>query len=325
MRLWIRTEANSAIGYGHLVRMLALADAAVAKGFNVSIFTNTPVSIEVPASITIKYISDDTELLSESMNCKPDWLFVDGYQFTESQCLVFNQVAKYLGHIDDLALSLPLNSSLLVSPAGEQFLDFYQRQFSAAKLLCGLSYVLLRPEFMEEPSQYTQRESFLISFGGADVANLSLKAIRQLKYLNISSIELVVTDAMKLDESDELLNGVSILRNLNAAQMVELMGRAKFAIGAAGSTMFELATQGVPSVFAIVADNQTKAATALVDAGWCFAFDATQNDVEQRMTSLLQQLLTSDLLKMHQLAYQTVDAFGAQRIVDAMEEISGKI
>jgi spore coat polysaccharide biosynthesis predicted glycosyltransferase SpsG len=325
MELWIRLDANSQMGFGHLVRMTALATAAVEKGWKVKLFTTSKIDLCLSPHIENNTIDSDEQMLHHSLIHKPDWLFVDGYHFTKQQCEIFNRVATNLAHIDDLQQSYPLNSQLLVSPNGVEYSEFYRKTFPKAKLLCGLPYVLLRPEFQQGYLDYAKRDIAIVSFGGGDVANLSLCAVESLQLAGIADIHLVVTDAMTIDLNSAALAKVTVHQNLPAKEMARLMGKAKIAIAAAGSTMFELASQGVPSVFAIVADNQKKAASQAKATGWCFVFDARECLAKQQLLEKTNGLLASELFNMHNLALQMVDVHGAERIVAAMESISQSV
>ncbi|WP_221074016.1 hypothetical protein [Agarivorans aestuarii] len=322
MELWIRLDANPSIGFGHLVRMSALANAAIARRWKVKLFTTSRITINLPTGVELNYVDSDQQLLNQSLINKPEWLFIDGYHFTQQQCEIFNRIADQLAHIDDLQQAYQLDSQLLVSPNGEAFKAFYCETFPRAELLLGLRYVLLRSEFEQSFLNYSERKIALVSFGGADVANLSWDAVEALISAGFTDIHLVVTDAMNINLNNTNLAKVSLHRNLSAKEMANLMGRAKIAMGAAGSTMFELASQGVPSVFAIVADNQVTAARELEASGWCLAFDIRVDTAKQQLSDKLDCLLASDLSKMHDFARQTVDVYGPERIITAMERIS---
>ncbi|MGY5449752.1 PseG/SpsG family protein [Agarivorans sp. MS3-6] len=322
MELWIRLDASSNIGFGHLVRMSALAKAAVAREWKVKLFTTSRVAVNLPPGIELTYIDGDKQLLNQSLINKPDWLFLDGYHFSQQQCGIFNRIANRLAHIDDLQQAYPLDSHLVVSPSGKDFKDFYSNTFPRATLLLGVRYVLLRSEFQQGFLSYPKRDIVLVSFGGADVANLSLDAVEALSNQGLSDIHLVVTDAMTIDLNSPKLAKVTLHQNLGAKEMASLMGKAQFAIAAAGSTIFELASQGVPSVFAIVADNQVKASREAEASGWCCAFDARGCSAQQKLVEQLTYLLASDLSQRHDLALKMVDVYGAERVISAMESIT---
>ena len=98
------------------------------------------------------------------------------------------------------------------------------------------------------------------------------------------------------------------------------MGWADMAIAAAGTTTWELAYMGVPTLFVVLADNQEAIAAGMaadgicVDLGW---YSALRPKVLAREIELL-RADSSAREAMGRLGRARVDGRGARRVVNAM-------
>lgn len=211
---------------------------------------------------------------------KFDWIVVDHYGIDKIWQKRMRAVADRILVIDDLADRQHDCEVLLDQNFGRKLDDYEDLvPINCAKLL-GPAYALLRDEFAEmRPAALKRRsesnhlQNILISMGGADKDNVTGRILDVLSSSNLkSSIKLTVV----LGQSSPHINQVKaqlkqfthpseLLVGTNA--MAKLMVEADIAFGAAGSSSWERACLGLPTILITIAENQVPAANALSDLG----------------------------------------------------------
>lgn len=109
---------------------------------------------------------------------------------------------------------------------------------------------------------------------------------------------------------------------VNATNMAELMGEADLAIGAAGGSAWERCCLGLPTLLVVMAENQLPGAEALERAGASISLgwpDAIEGTLPR---AVLEVMAPERLLEMSQNSAAICDGLGAQRVADALEEVS---
>ena len=291
--LVIRADANTRIGTGHLMRCLALAQAWRDSGGEVVFITacESPVLLQRLSDESFEAIQLDSpypdpadlEATSQVLAAHPNaWAVLDGYHFDEAYQKQVKEASHRLLVIDDMAhlehyyADIVLNQNL---HAGQ--LNYPCEPYT--QLLLGTRYVLLRREFLQW--QNWKREipqvarKVLVTLGGADLNNVTLKVIKAIHKLNVRDLEVKVVvgpsnpHIASLKEAvDHSLFAIHLLPSVES--MPELMAWADVAVSAGGSTCWELAFMGLPAVILVVADNQRNIAEQLasmkvaVNLGW---------------------------------------------------------
>ncbi len=282
----IRVDATSAMGAGHLMRCLALAQALRFAGHEVTFVSYCENKLLVQRvfdsgfeviRLNCHYPDPvDWQETSQILKSDPDaWLVLDGYHFDSD----YQHEVKDAGHrlmvIDDTAHldryygSIILNQNLKV--AQEAYLAEPDTRF-----LLGPRYALLRSDFLCQTDKQISipriARKILVTMGGGDDENQTLQVVRAIPDLKVEGIEVVVVAGaanpnrekleLELDRSD---NSVRLMNN--AENMPELMDWADLAVCAGGTTCWELAFKGVPALVIILADNQRANAEGLAEEG----------------------------------------------------------
>lgn len=260
--------------------------------------------------------------MSESAN----FVVVDGYHFgSRYQALIKKSGRRLLfvddyGHADRYCADLVLNQNIYASQ------DLYIAREPYTRLLLGSPYVLLRKEFM--PWRGWRREihvmarKVLITLGGSDPENATLKIINSLQHLETKGLEAVVVvggSNSRYDEIKASLENCSVPIRLvqNASNMPELMAWADVAISSAGTTSWELAFMGLPSLILTLADNQIRVAEKLakvgaaVNLGWHGSI--SEEDIGLEVTSLLSD--RNQRASMASVGQRLVDGLGSMRVI----------
>lgn len=283
--LIIRADASITIGTGHVMRCLSLAQAWQDSGGR-PIFVTTTESPALeerlrsegihPFVISAKPGTTDDAIQTAHLAKKvgADWVILDGYYFDSS----YQYKVKGAGHrlmvIDDMAyLSHYYADIVLNQNMHAMSLKYSYEPYT--KLLLGTRYVLLRKEFLKW-QRWIRRipaiaSKVLVTLGGGDSENVTMKVIQAFKEVNVDGIEVTIVIGPTnphLETIKKELSHVSFAYRLlpSVRDMAELMAWADLAVSAGGSTCWEMAFMGLPSLLLILADNQRPIAQRLHSA-----------------------------------------------------------
>jgi spore coat polysaccharide biosynthesis predicted glycosyltransferase SpsG/RimJ/RimL family protein N-acetyltransferase len=171
-----------------------------------------------------------------------------------------------------------------------------------SQLLLGTRYVLLRREFLAWHGWHRDvpqlGRKLLVTLGGGDPDNATLNVIRALQGVGVLGLEtkIVVGPAnahfsmlrKAVEEADERIQLLTA-----APEMPALMAWADAAVAAAGSTSWELALMGVPSLLLVLSENQLPIAEGLARIGVAINLGWHQQVAPAHITQAVAGLLTS--------------------------------
>lgn len=279
--LTIRADAGPAMGTGHVMRCLALAQAAQDAGMEVTLagrasvpwlgerLHRETVAFElVPGEVPSK--ESPADLLARISGADPDWVVLDGYHFgPDCQKAVRNAGYKLLviddyNHLPEYHCDILLNQNIGAA-------DFPYRGEIGQKLL-GPGYALLRREFLQARQLAQQRPipekaaHIILSLGGGDFADFLDRLAPDLALPELTGCILRVIAGKMPEERirSALKNCPAKVEVLYAVfDMPALMLWADLCISAGGSTCWELCCLGVPFLTVEVAENQRAICTLL--------------------------------------------------------------
>ncbi len=333
--LLVRVDAGQGIGTGHLMRCLALAEGWQDVGGTCCFAMAESVSgteerlrergmervtIDAPPGS-----SRDVDLTAElCRERRPAWVVLDGYRFDAAFQERIKATGQRLLAIDDYghavayAADLILNQNLSARP------DLYPGRREGSRLLLGTRYVLLghafrarRPRVRTGPANRV-----LVTLGGVDPHNVTemiLRAIARMKRTEVH-VRAVVgpgnPHAERLETAfAEARNRIELVQN--PPDLAELMEWADLAIAASGTTAWELAYLGVPSLLLSTADNQRDVAASLAREGAAQDLGTHVELTEARVAHALEVLLDSpeEREAMSRRARKLVDGQGVPRVL----------
>jgi len=334
--LVVRTDADSRIGTGHLMRCITLAQGWQTRGGTVVIATNCNNDnltrhLEA-ANMPIAAIGHphpnpmDWDQTCEILNSNPDaWVVLDGYHFDTGYQGKIKSCGHRLMAIDDTAhLDKYFADIVLNQNINADRLNYTVEPH--ARLLLGLRYVLLRPEFIEQsdaaPKISKVARNLLVTLGGGDFDNQTLKVIKAIEEIKIDDLEAVIVVGLANPHLKKLQakikdSRVPIHLKVNTTRMAELMAWADAAITAGGSTCWELAFMGVPTLVIILAENQRAVAEgldergAVINLGWHHYLSLVK--IAQVLENLL--LNAAKRKKMSEVSRKLVDGKGTERVL----------
>jgi UDP-2,4-diacetamido-2,4,6-trideoxy-beta-L-altropyranose hydrolase len=255
---------------------------------------------------------------------------VDGYCFGgEYQERLQEQGLRVLllddyGHADRYSADLVLNQNLSAAR------DLYPRTGRRSEFLLGPKYALLRKDF----SAWTdwrravppQGRKVLITMGGSDPQDVTSKVIEALSLLPKSDIESTVVVGAAYSRFEELCSAVvrlplTVRVERDVQDMPARMAGADVAVSAAGSTSWELAFMGLPSLVLILARNQQLVAEGIAASGLAKNLgwwdQVSPGDIARELTNLLGSAQERE--KMSRVGRAVVDGKGAGRVVARLE------
>lgn len=224
-------------------------------------------------------------ILKELKNKKPTlklWVAVDGYCFDANYQKSIKAAGYNLLWIDDYGHATHYYADLILNQNISADSSIYINREPYTKLLLGTRYALLRREFKRwqgwrREIRQTARK-VLVTLGGGNTGNATLKVIKALKQVNLPGLEAKIVighanpnlELLKKEIGDE--SKLDLL--IDVADMSNLMAWADVAISGGGSTCWELSFMGLPSLILMTAENQRGNAEVLdresigINLGW---------------------------------------------------------
>lgn len=336
--LLIRADASTAIGTGHVMRCLALAQAwrrtggrvCFLQAETVSALTERVLAVGIKVETILAAVGSEADAqatISQAQSCGALWVVADGYRFgVEWQRRVRAAGLRVLllddyGHAPEYAPDVLLNQNMAVTES------LYPHCAVETRCLLGTRFVLLREEFLSWRSRRRDgREgsrNILVTLGGGDPDNVTGQVLQDLRTLPDARIVVVVGGGNpNLGALRAMIGatGPAVEWVANATNMPELMAWADIAVSAAGSTSWELAFMGLPAVLLVVTDNQAGIAAALAERGVSINLGASQSLAPGRIADAVSALLADGARRREMCAKgrALIDGHGAARVVAAL-------
>ena len=259
------------------------------------------------------------------------WIVTDGYRFEAAyQSAIKDAGFRALcvedyAHANHYCADLVLNQNVCAND------ELYASREPSTSLLLGTRYALLRREFW--PWADRQRfipdvaRNILVTLGGGDPDNVTLKAVEALASFDRedSEVTVVVGGGSPHTESIQCAAGPCGMRVLsNPPDLPALMSGADVAVCAAGSTVWEAAFTGMPAITIVLADNQRPIAECLAslgvvrNLGWHTS--VSPGDITDCLRELSRDRLARE--RMSSLGRNLVDGKGGFRVCAAMKQVS---
>jgi UDP-2,4-diacetamido-2,4,6-trideoxy-beta-L-altropyranose hydrolase len=339
--LLIRADAGCHMGIGHLMRGLALAQAWQSGGGRAVFVAETVQELSarlrsegfehVPLTVPSGTGDDAETTIRVAQQFGVEWVVVDGYQFRASfQETVKNAGLKLMviddyGHARQYCADLILNQNLQGSE------DLYRSRESYSRLLLGPKYALLRREFLEW--QDWKREispcakTMLITMGGSDPANASLKILNALRLLRKDALKtkLVIGAA---NQNRATLQAATREKGelaelcYDPTDTAEVMAWADMAISGAGITCWENCFMGLPAIALVLAANQQAGAERLRSLGITETLGRAEEVSTAEIARSVEELRQDPIRRaaMAKAGRKLVDGDGAARVVMHLQQ-----
>jgi UDP-2,4-diacetamido-2,4,6-trideoxy-beta-L-altropyranose hydrolase len=338
-RLLIRADASLAIGAGHVMRCLALAQVWRKGGGDVAFLMASTTDF-----VTRKLDSEGFEIIKVTawpgtrddvnqtrkmaLERHARWIVLDGYHFSAGYVASITSAKwKILRIEDEPGNEFEIADAILNQNVGAESSTYPEH--TRSEFLLGPRFALLRAEFsgawQRDRETPAIASKVLLTTGGGDPKNLLPRLVEAIK-LSSAKLEtkLVVGTApdngllprysYESEDSIELVVG--------SHDMVPLEAWAHIAVGAAGSTCWEFCALGLPSILIDVAENQRAVAERLNERGIAIHIPAREAN-PKRIAEEIDRLIGSPLIRqeMSRRGKDLVDGHGAYRVVGALRAL----
>ena len=343
--LVIRADANAQMGTGHLMRCLALAQAWHDPGEQVHFVLATEASA-LEARLTAEGMrvhhidampgstADATQAIRLAQQVEAPWIVLDGYHFDATYQRIVKEARLRLLFIDDYGHSDHYCADIVLNQNIYAHEGLYVHREPYTHLLLGTRYALLRREFW--PWRNWRREipevarKILVTLGGSDPDNETLKVVQAIQRLTIGGKEAVVVIGGSNPHYHELESAVhcaqeGICLERDVMDMTALIAWADVAVSGGGSTCWELAFMGLPALVVVLAENQRLIAEGLDSAKVALNLGWREEVTVAQIQGVLTDLLTSAEIRavMANQGQRLVDGEGGYRVKEVIFQGAG--
>jgi UDP-2,4-diacetamido-2,4,6-trideoxy-beta-L-altropyranose hydrolase len=336
-RILFAPASGPGVGGGHIMRDLALARALQDRGAVCASIAAKDgrelitrfAEVEMPVFERSAALAS---LADAAMAFGADALVLDDYGLDADDVDPLRSQLPAVVVIDDLA-DRRYACDLLIDPGyGRIETDYAGRVPADCRLALGPGYALVRADVAVMARNQTrviqtQVAGVFVSFGLSDVDGIAARAIRTLRPLAPAARFDVAlsSDAPSLPALSTLARtdpGLHI--HPDARDIAALMQPADIAVGAGGSSTWERCALGLPTLAAIVADNQRGVTDRLAQAGVLLAVDMAGPEFDRRLGEAFAALLEPELrTQLSGAARALCDGQGAGRAADAILSLIG--
>ena len=353
--LLLRADADSQIGVGHLVRLMALGSAWRARGGQVLFLGGiaSPAIQEQIRETGAEFVPvgrrhphpDDlaiafrciAQMRAEAGPSGTVWTAIDGRHFDADYQTAIRAFGSRLLVIDDLAEAEHYDADLVLNPRPE----FDERQYSGCvgpdtTLLLGTRYALLRPKFTRyRPLRTAVPEvarRVLIAFGGPDPLDLSSKTLSAIERVSYAKLHVRVLVGAANPKTASLrararASGGQVELVDHSSDWAGEMAWADVVIAPAGEACWELACMKVPALVTAITPGQIPLARSMAQAGAMVDLGPARLLTAQRIATALTSLCFDAETRARQIevAHRLVDGAGAARVMAVMRALDGEL
>ncbi|MGC8791540.1 MAG: UDP-2,4-diacetamido-2,4,6-trideoxy-beta-L-altropyranose hydrolase [Desulfurella sp.] len=324
-----RCNASRAIGFGHLVRCLALACEFKKRNCQITFAVNKNLkAIKLIQKEQYTIIEKDEKnskqwLIDTIEKSKADILVLDIRDELDKEILV---EIKQKFNIKIVSIDDPQDKRLVCDyvfyPPVFQVRHLSWEGFKG-KLYSGFEWVILRDQFLQyknKPKPLNKKLKIFVAAGASDPKCITPLIAKALNNLNVEFEALIVIGALfsckkNLDMILKKANyDYKVFQNVD--NMAEIMHMCDFAICSFGTSAYELACVGVPAIYLCISKDHSLSASMLEKRGFAINLgEYNKIDLEEITKAALKLSKNADLrYKMAKTAKDCIDGLGAFRI-----------
>jgi UDP-2,4-diacetamido-2,4,6-trideoxy-beta-L-altropyranose hydrolase len=335
----LRADANPGIGVGHAMRCLALGQAWRDRSARVVLATR-----EGAPGVEARMRDEGIEVFRVEATAGPAilretvriavevgaaWAVVDGAPVGCGLIDALHDVGCRLAMIDDEGTACVARPDVIVNQNSYAAASLYTACTPATRLLLGPTYALLRREFRDQPA--SERDvpavgrKVLVTLGGSDPVNATSLVLLAIESVGVEPLDVIVALGTANVHADAVSRQAAASRvrvriERDTPRMAELMTWADVAVSSGGSTVWELAFMGLPSLVGSIAPDQR----VLVGSSPFFESIGPFTAVTpEALSAALRGLLLDRARRLDQSsrARSVVDGRGCERVLTVLSEI----
>jgi UDP-2,4-diacetamido-2,4,6-trideoxy-beta-L-altropyranose hydrolase len=327
----VRADCNAAIGYGHVMRCLAVAAALNHLDTDVCFAMGpdsdcAPVKAHGYSVISLKNNSIASEDMIAKLTPHQGPLLLDSYSVSEQKLENLRSAGFNVALFDDAMRLKHYACDLVIDSApGAPLLPYLG--LVGTRFCLGSDYFPLRQEFnhaLRQGPVSKKIKTIIVTFGGSDPDDFSLRVLKALGNieadLNIFAI-LGPAYVGRVNGTTQNDKRIHVMRNVS--DMAALMATGDVAICGSSSTALELAYLGVPMVLLSLSPDQISVGRALNAAGAGKYLNNNGVINERDICGALQSLMDNSAKRqyMRDAGQALIDGQGAARVADAITKI----
>jgi len=325
-------DANASVGYGHVMRCLAVAEVLKKLGVAVN-FLMEPSSDHalVEANgydvIVLKQYEFPAEQIIAALRPENSLLLFDSYAISFDDLEKLHSAGFVVALFDDGMRLEDYGCGLVIDCApGASTLPY--RGFPETRFCLGADYFPLRQEFKKARGKEgiaDRVKTIIVTFGGSDPDDVTHKVLNAMANID-GDFEIVAVlgpayagRAVEAPTADGRVKTVRSVLDMGA-----LMVTADLAICGGGCTALELAYLGVPMVVLPLSPDQMPLARSLAGAALCLEGINSVRDTD--IVAAIRSLLNDKYKRqnMHFAGRALVDGLGSERVASAILSITTK-
>lgn len=343
LKAGFRVDSSYAIGSGHLMRCLALADALeecgvesffICKDYEGNFNSHVEIKgfglhvLNYPGDYDLNEDAKRTEALLKKEGAV-EWLVVDSYAIDHQWEKLVRNETRNIMVIDDLA-NRSHDCDLLLDQNYHKDMDSRYDGLlpERCKKLLGPRYGLLRREFSEARKKRIEKNSsrrrILISLGGSDPANATEVALEALLSMNRQDVEVDVVIGSSHRGREKIKKLCDKRSNLNfhlqADNMAQLMANADLAIGVGGISNWERCCLGLPTIALSIDAIQETILKAMAGDGILLYAGKSVEASPEKLGRTISAVLDNPHLKsfLSKKSMELVDGGGSEKVAQQM-------
>ncbi|MBY0369423.1 UDP-2,4-diacetamido-2,4,6-trideoxy-beta-L-altropyranose hydrolase [bacterium] len=335
--IWIRADSSQEIGAGHVGRCLALAQGLRQRGSQVRFICRDLPGALLPlireSGFGVETIpaanaeEDARQVCALLEKAKAAGVIVDHYGLDARWEQATGSLVPWVFVIDD-TLDRPHAADLLLN---QNYLKAPERlpHYSKGAALWGPRYALLRPDFKKQRATARvafnpERPRIGVFFGGADAPNVTGLALAALEGVAGAEVSVLVGAS---NPHKEFL--AAQCRKLGFAwhsftpDFAEYLASCDLAVGAGGSTVWERACLGIPSLVVSIAENQETYCRDMAEDGFHRYLGRHTEVSAGSLQGAIQEALTDwpQTIAMGTRSATLVDGDGVRRVCEALSAL----
>ena len=214
-------------------------------------------------------------------------------------------------------------SEIIFNPTMIKKYHSYEKINKKSKLFLGTEYFITDPYFMKnkkKPSSIIDKKKYdiVISMGGSDPTNLSNSILKELLKIPNIQISLIIGPFFKNKEKLMNMNMKNKkIRFIESPKSIwKIFQKSDLVICNAGSALFELATQQIPTLCFVAVSHQLPYARFFSKRGFSINMNSWKKSKSKKLPKLIFQLLNNknERKKISQIGNKIVDGKGTDRV-----------
>lgn len=335
MKVCILTEGGKNIGLGHITRCVSICQAFEEVGIQSQLIVNGDEAAQGLLKDKNRKAFDwvdDQEALFDTVG-NADIVFIDSYLAEYDVYKKISETVETAVYFDDnMRIEYPRGFVINGAIFAERMP--YPKKRNVAYLL-GIRYAPLRKEFWDIPAKPIRDniEIMMITFGGADMHNLTPKVLKLLidAYPELLKKVIIAENFQNITEVEEFRdNNTELIYFPNATEMKEIMLGSDIAITASGQTLYELARIGVPTIGICVAQNQSQNIQGWEKSGFLeyIGWYNDENLLDNLREAVNKLVPHEERFRRNKIGKKYIDGNGSKRIIGKLinkSEVRSKV